>query len=59
MDKWLSRDRKRVRKQVARKLDSHHKEKGQGKDSEAKKKDAQFRKNLSDLGDELMDMLNN
>ena len=59
MDRWTSRDRKRIKKKVAKKLDSHHKEKGQGKASDQKKKEAQFRKSLSELGDELSEMLNN
>ena len=55
MNKWQARDKKRVKKKLAKKLDSWHKDKG--KDSVEKKKEAQFRKSLSDLGDELMDML--
>lgn len=58
MDKWQTRDRKRMKKGRAKKIDSQYRERGQGKDSDIKKREAQFRKNLSDLGDELMDMLN-
>ena len=57
MNKWQARDKKRLKKKLAKKLDSWHKDKGKGKDSVEKKKEAQFRKSLSDLGDELMDML--
>ena len=58
MSKWIHRDRKRVKKSTARKIDASYKERGQGKDSSQKKKDAQFRKSLSDFADELTDMLN-
>ena len=58
MSKWLNRDRKRYKKNTARRIDSQYRERGKGKDSDAKKKDAVFRKSLSDLGDELTDMLN-
>ena len=47
-----------MKKSKAKKIDSQYRERGQGKDSDIKKREAQFRKNLSDLGDELMDMLN-
>ena len=56
--KWIDRDRKKNKKSSAKKINAHYREKGKGKDSDQKKKDAQFRKSLSDLGDELMDMLN-
>ena len=59
MDRWQTRDRKRLKKTKARKIDSQYTERGQGKDSDTKKREAQFRKALSDLGEELMDMLNN
>ena len=58
MSKWLNRERKRHKKSSARRIDAQYKERGRGKDSDAKKKDDVFRKSLSDLGDELMDMLN-
>ena len=57
MSKWLNRDRKRQKKNAARRIDSQYKERGKGKDSDLKKKDAQFRKSLADFRDELMDML--
>jgi hypothetical protein len=57
--KWLNRDRKRSKKTTARRIDSQYRERGQGKDSDQKKRDAQFRKNLSNLAEELTDMLNN
>ena len=59
MSKWLNRDRKKYKKANARRIDSQYRERGKGKDSDQKKRDAQFRKNLSDLSDELTDMLNN
>ena len=59
VDKWTNRDRKRLKKKVAKKLDGWHKEKGKAKDSDEKKKNAVFRKNLTALGEELTDMLNN
>jgi|TARA_R110002110_G_scaffold130759_4_gene311236 hypothetical protein len=59
MGKWLDRERKKLKKTVARKIDSSYTERGQGKDSAQKKKDDQFRKSLSEWGDELMEMLNN
>lgn len=58
MSKWLNRDRKRSKKTTARRIDSQYSEKGQGKDSDQKKRDAQFRKNLTKLADDLTDMLN-
>ena len=58
MDKWITRDRKRIKKQTAKKLDNQYKEKSQGKDSDQNRREAQFRKHLSDFGDELIDMLN-
>ena len=58
MSRWLNRDRKRHKKSSARKIDAQYRERGRGKDSDIKKRDDQFRKNLSELGDELMDMLN-
>ena len=59
MSKWLNRDRKRSKKTTARRIDSQYREKGQGKDSDQKKRDAQFRKSLDTLSEELADMLNN
>jgi|TARA_R110000824_G_scaffold398554_1_gene602713 hypothetical protein len=59
MGKWLDRERKKLKKTTARKIDSSYRERGQGKDSAQKKKDAQFRKSLSEWSDELMEMLNN
>tara|TARA_Y100001951_G_C11191725_1_gene211949 strand:- start:211 stop:390 length:180 start_codon:yes stop_codon:yes gene_type:complete len=59
MSKWLNRDRKRSKKTTARRIDSQYREKGQGKDSDQKKRDAQFRKSLDTLAEELADMLNN
>ena len=59
MGKWLDRERKKLKKTTARKIDSSYRERGQGKDSAQKKKDDQFRKSLSEWGDELMEMLNN
>lgn len=58
MNKWQNRDRKREKKRLVKKLDSQHKDRGRGKDSVQKKKEAQFRKSLSDLADELMSTLN-
>ena len=58
MNKWQNRDRKREKKRLVKKLDSQHKDRGRGKDSLQKKKEAQFRKSLSDLADELMSTLN-
>ena len=59
MSKWLNRDGKRSKKTTARRIDSQYREKGQGKDSDQKKRDAQFRKSLDTLAEELADMLNN
>ena len=59
MSKWSNRDRKRSKKTTARRIDSQYREKGQGKDSDQKKRDAQFRKSLENLVEELTDMLNN
>ena len=58
MNKWQNRDRKREKKRLVKKLDSQHKDRGRGKDSVQNKKEAQFRKSLSDLADELMSTLN-
>ena len=58
MGSWVNRERKRTKKSTNRKIDSQYKERGKGKDSSQKKKDDQFRKTLSEMGDELMDMLN-
>jgi len=58
MNKWQNRDRKQEKKRLVKKLDSQHKDRGRGKDSVQKKKEAQFRKSLSDLADELMSTLN-
>ena len=57
-NKWLNRDRKMSKKTTARRIDSQYRERGQGKDSDQKKRDAQFRKNLATLAEELTDMLN-
>tara|TARA_B100000949_G_C14245265_1_gene435504 strand:+ start:915 stop:1109 length:195 start_codon:yes stop_codon:yes gene_type:complete len=58
MNKWQNRDRKREKKRLAKKLDSQHKDRSKGKDSIQKKKEAQFRKSLSEFADELMNTLN-
>ena len=58
MNKWQNRDRKREKKRLVKKLDSQHKDRGRGKESVQKKKEAQFRKSLSEFTDELMSTLN-
>ena len=57
MNRWVNRDRKRLKKTKARRIDNQYREKGKGKDSNQEKKEDQFRKSLSDLRDDLTDLL--
>ena len=57
MTKWVNRDRKKLRKHKARRIDNQYKERGKGKDSNKEKEEDQFRKNLADLREDLTEML--
>lgn len=57
MNRWVNRDRKRLKKTKARRIDNQYRERGKGKDSNQDKKEDQFRKSLSDLRDDLTDLL--
>ena len=57
MTKWVNRDRKKLKKRKARRIDNQYKERGQGKDSNKEKREDQFRKNLADLRDDLAEIL--
>lgn len=57
MNRWMNRDRKKLKKHRAKKIDNQYRERGQGKDSNHEKREDQFRKNLAELRDNLTDML--